>query len=210
MKFIWENNWFFIPVAMFFGFCGVIALLVPYSHEILFFNDLRKEPFNSIFEFFTRCGEEWAYVIFGVAVFFWNPRYTAMIALVGLLCMPIGYVFKDTIGVDRPITYFEKKGSVLQLVLVPNMHLNRGQTSFPSGHTMSAFALYSMLTLMAGRRYRRVGLIFAWLAMLVGISRVFLVQHFLVDVLAGALIGLLLTTLIWTIFFTRRSLGAGG
>ncbi len=197
MKYIWEYNWFFVPIAMFFGFCGVLAVIVPYSHELLFFNGLRYEPFNSIFRFFTQCGEIWAYLFFGLVVLFWKPKYAIVIAFVGLLAIPVGYFIKDVIGVDRPITYFEKKASLANIVLVPSTDLNRGQTSFPSGHTMAAFALYSLLTLMAGRRYERWGLAFALMAILVGVSRVFLVQHFLIDVLAGAFLGLFLSGIVW-------------
>ncbi len=197
MKKIWEYDWFFVPVAMFFGFCGMLAMVVPYSHEILFFNNLRYEPFNSLFQFLTYFGEVWAYLVFGVAALFWRPRYALIIALVGLLAVPVMYLLKDAIGVDRPITFFEKRAALAHIVLVPSADMNRGQTSFPSGHTMAAFALFSLLTLMAGRKYARWGLAFAMLAILVGISRIFLVQHFLVDVLAGALLGLLLSGMVW-------------
>lgn len=197
MKFIWENNWFFIPVAFFLGLCGMLAMIVPYGHEILYFNDLRFEPFNAMFQFFTQCGEAWAYLIFGLGVIYWRPRYALVIAVVGVLSLPVGYLVKDAIGVDRPITYFEKNAAADQLILVPDTRLNRGQTSFPSGHTMSAFALYSLLSLMVGRERKQWGLLFALLAILVGISRIFLVQHFLVDVMAGAILGLLLGGLVW-------------
>ncbi len=197
MKHIWENEWCFVPIAMFCGFSGMLALLVPYSDEILFFNDLRIEPFNALFRFFTHCGEIWAFLVFGIAALFWKPRYGLMIALLGLLCLPVGYVLKDFIAVDRPLTFFEKKEAVGQVVLVPDIQLNRGQTSFPSGHTMAGFALYSLLTLMAGRKHQRWGIFFAFMAIFVGISRIFLVQHFLADVLGGALIGLTLTGLLW-------------
>jgi len=197
MKYIWENNWFFVPVAMFFGFCGVLAMMVPYSHELLFFNDLRHEPFNSIFRFLTQCGEVWAYLVFGLALLIWRPRYAMIIALVGFLVLTVGYMLKDAIGIDRPITYFEKGGIAEQLILVPSLPLNRGQTSFPSGHTTAAFALYSLLSLMLEKERKHWSLLFALLAILVGISRVFLVQHFLIDVLAGAFLGLLLSGLVW-------------
>ena len=197
MRYIWQQNWFFIPVVVFFILCGTVALSVPYSRELLFFNDLRHEPFNSLFLFLTQCGEVWAFAVFGVAAFFWKPRYTFIIATVGLLALPVGYFFKDVIGVDRPITYLEKMALTNEVVLVPSVELNRGQTSFPSGHTMAAFALYSLLALMAGRRYERWGLLFALMAMLVGISRIFLVQHFLVDVMAGAFLGLILSGIVW-------------
>ena len=197
MKNIWEYDWFFVPVAMFFGFCGVLAMIVPYSQELLFFNKLRFEPFNSIFHFFTHCGEFWAYLVFGIAVYFLNPRNTIILAIVGLLAIPVGYFVKDVIGVDRPVTYLEKRAALAQVVLVPDTDMNRGQTSFPSGHTMAAFALYSLLTLMVGQKKERLGLVFALMAILVGISRIFLVQHFLVDVLAGAFLGLVLSGLMW-------------
>jgi membrane-associated phospholipid phosphatase len=197
MKNIWEYDWFFVPVAMFFGFCGVLAMIVPYSRELLFFNELRFEPFNSIFHFFTLCGEFWAYLVFGVAVYLIKPRFTIILAIVGLLAIPVGYIVKDVIGVDRPITYLEKRAALAQVVLVPDTDLNRGQTSFPSGHTMAAFALYSLLSLMVGQKYERFGLAFALIAILVGVSRIFLVQHFLIDVLAGAFLGLVLSGVIW-------------
>ncbi len=197
MNKIWEHHWFFIPIAIFFGFCGILAFAVPYGHEILFFNDLRYEPFNSIFKYLSLCGEVWAFLLFGIAALFWRPRYALIIALVGLLSMPLMYLLKDAIGVDRPITYFEKKAALNNVVLVPSLDLNRGQTSFPSGHTMAAFALYSLLTLMVGRKYAPLGVVFALLAVLVGISRIFLVQHFLIDVLAGAVLGLLLGGTVW-------------
>lgn len=199
MKYIWEYDWFFIPTAAFFGFCSVMAILVPYSHEILFFNDLRYEPFNSIFSFFTRGGEVWAYFLFGLVAIFWRPRYAFIIALMGLVTIPLMYLLKDAIGVDRPITYFEKRVDLAKIILVPSVIMNRGQTSFPSGHTMAAFALFSLLTLMVGSRYARMGLFFALLAILVGISRVFLAQHFLVDVLGGAVLGLMLSGLVWRV-----------
>ncbi|MFN0175649.1 MAG: phosphatase PAP2 family protein [Saprospiraceae bacterium] len=197
MKYIWKNDWFFVPVAMFFGFCGVLAMTVPYSHELLFFNDLRYEPFNSIFRFLTQWGEAWAFVVFGLALLFWRPRYAMVIALVGFLVLTVGYMLKDAIGVDRPITYFEKTGAAEQIKLVPSLPMNRGQTSFPSGHTTAAFALYSLLSLMLVQRRKYWGLVFALMAILVGISRIFLVQHFLIDVLAGAFLGLLLSGLVW-------------
>lgn len=204
MRYIWDNPWFFIPAALFLGLGSLIAFAIPYGAEILYFNELRHEPFNALFEFFTNCGEAWAFVLFGGLLCFWKPRYAMLVAIVGLLALPVGYIAKDTIGVDRPITFFEKKSQTAQLVLVPGIQLNRGQTSFPSGHTMAAFALYSLLALMTGQRYQRWGLPLVLVAILTGISRIFLVQHFLVDVLGGAIFGLLLSGLIWT--FSARFL----
>ncbi len=196
MKGIWENNWFMIPVSLFLGIGIALAIMVPYGDEILYFNDLRREPFVSVFRFLSWCGETWVWVIVGLAALFWRYRFTLLIALTGLI-IPFVFVIKDKVGTDRPITYFQKTGKADQVVTVPEVSLNRGQTSFPSGHTMSAFGLFSLLALIAGRQSKKRVLLLAILAIAIGLSRVFLVQHFLVDVLGGAFLGMVVSGFVW-------------
>ncbi|MFN4256461.1 MAG: phosphatase PAP2 family protein [Saprospiraceae bacterium] len=190
MKHFWENPFFSISVLLFFVAGFALATWVPHGHDILFFNELRTEPLNSFFRFCTLLGEAWAYVVLGVGAFFVRYRFAMLIALTGLLVMPISYVLKDQIGHDRPITWFEQRQMRDQLVLVPAVELASGRTSFPSGHTMAAFALFSVVTMLLPRRLAWLGLLTAYTAVLVAVSRIFLVQHFLVDVLAGAAVGL--------------------
>jgi membrane-associated phospholipid phosphatase len=208
MKAIWENNWFLVPVALFLGFGLTIALLVPYGNEILLFNDLRREPLISVFKFFSWCGETWIWVIIGLLALFYRYRFALLIAMTGLI-MPFVFILKDQVGTDRPITYFQKNGRSAAVVVVPQEQLNTGQTSFPSGHTMSAFGLSSLLALMAGPKSRKRVLVLALLAIAVGLSRIFLVQHFLVDVLAGALLGMGVSGFVWwlngTPFFREKT-----
>jgi len=197
MKSIWENSWFVIPVLLFFSVGLALALFVPYGGENLFFNDWRREPFNSIFKFLTLLGEVYPFVVCGVAALFWRYRFALLIALTGLVTLPTVYFVKETFSVDRPITFFRNQGLGDAVVTVPGEELNVGRTSFPSGHTMAAFALYSMVVLIIGEKYRRWGLPLALLAILVGVSRVFLVQHFLADILGGAVLGLVVSGLVW-------------
>jgi membrane-associated phospholipid phosphatase len=195
MKGIWEQPWFFLPVMFFFGIGVVMASRVPYGHEILFMNDWRQEPFITLFRFLSWCGETWMWVVTGLAALFWRYRFALLIATTGLI-MPFVFILKDQMGVDRPITYFQKQGMAESVVTIPEVRLNMGQTSFPSGHTMSAFGLCSLLALLAGPQ-RRWTLVLALLAIAIGVSRIFLVQHFLVDVLGGALLGMLVSGLVW-------------
>lgn len=59
--------------------------------------------------------------------------------------------------------------------------------SFPSGHTAVAFGIFFLLSLhFQTRPYQAL---FFFLALLVGMSRVFLVQHFFIDVYFGSMIG---------------------
>jgi undecaprenyl-diphosphatase len=58
--------------------------------------------------------------------------------------------------------------------------------SFPSGHTMNAFAIATVLAL----RYPPLAPVLSVLAACIGVSRVLLGLHFASDVAAGALLGL--------------------
>ena len=79
-------------------------------------------------------------------------------------------------------------------VTLHNLH------AFPSGHSASAFALAAVLSFDA--KNKKYSMLFLAGAILVGYSRVYLAQHFLDDVLAGALIGLLSAIFCW-IFFQK-------
>ncbi len=207
MKSIWDNPWFVIPALLFLNAGLLLAYFIPYGHEILLLNGLREEPFNTLFRFFTILGEFYPFVIFGIAAMFWRYRFAVLIALTGLITLPTVYLLKEQVGADRPITWFKNRGMRESVVTVPDVDLNTGQTSFPSGHTMAAFGLYSLLALMAGKKHPRWGAAFALLAILVGISRIFLVQHFLADILAGSVLGLAVSWLVWRLngaaFFRR-------
>ena len=195
-----QNGWFAIPVLIALAAGLVAAYCLPYGDEILAFNGLRREPLNSVFWLATCLGEAYAYVVAGVAlVLLRKYRCAALVTLTGLMMLPLSYVLKDQFGIMRPLTWFSQAERWHEVVTVPGVRLASGYTSFPSGHTMSAFALYSLLTLMLAWKHRRWGLAFALLAVAVGVSRIFLVQHYLADVLGGAVLGLLLGGLMWQV-----------
>ncbi len=60
--------------------------------------------------------------------------------------------------------------------------------SFPSGHTASAFGMFYLLSVFF--RSTAFSILFFSLALLVGISRVFLVQHYFEDIYFGSLTGM--------------------
>jgi undecaprenyl-diphosphatase len=69
----------------------------------------------------------------------------------------------------------------------PDGERKRSNSSFPSSHAANAFALAWVL----GARWRRGIPVFLALALLVAFSRIYLNRHFLSDVVAGALIGVI-------------------
>ncbi len=192
MKSVWYNPWFSITILILFNIGLIVNYYVPYGNEILYFNPWRIEPLNALFRFLTHLGEAWAYAFFALLLLLVGRyRYALLIVVAGLTTLPVQWYLKDIIGTDRPLTYFEKLGRIEEVTRIPGVVLNSGQTSFPSGHTIGAFALYTVLAMIFAERRPRFGILFALLGASVGISRIFLFQHFLADVMFGALLGIL-------------------
>ena len=108
----------------------------------------------------------------------------------------VSYNTKEFFAHPRPSKFFKSEGLFDTLNLVEGVTLYVGNTSFPSGHTMSGFALFSLCAFMLKDKK-----IFAFflivLAVLVGISRIYLVQHFLEDVFLGSIMGVLLSMILF-------------
>jgi membrane-associated phospholipid phosphatase len=122
-----------------------------------------------------------------VLFFLLKKRSLAFVLLVayagsGLLAQ----VLKVVVAAPRPRAYFEGLGQQLQAVA--GVDLLRSATSFPSGHTATAFALAASLVLLHPW-WNRHWWLAALLAVLVGFSRIHLGQHFLADVWVGSMLG---------------------
>lgn len=67
--------------------------------------------------------------------------------------------------------------------------------SFPSGHTLSSFAVASVLSVF----FTEYELIFIGIAFLIALSRIYLYVHYPTDVVAGVIFGLLCSKLVFII-----------
>ncbi len=97
----------------------------------------------------------------------------------------VAQFIKNLVNAPRPKLYFEA-GTYLNFI--DGVTLN-ASNSFPSGHTATAFAIATVLVLML--KNKKLQLLILPAAILVGYSRIYLAQHFLADVLVGALLGTL-------------------
>ena len=115
-----------------------------------------------------------------------KPR-EAIAGKLGLLAVILGglsgQIVKNLFCRSRPLA--EKSGQFF--VDFPCLGKGSGLISFPSGHSVTAFALACVLS----RAYPRWTFLFYGLAGLVALSRIYLAKHFPSDVVAGAAIGLL-------------------
>lgn len=72
------------------------------------------------------------------------------------------------------------------LKTVENIHFAT-RNSFPSGHTTAAMAMCSTFALLSTKPWHKT--FFLILGLAVGYSRIYLSQHFFVDVYVGSMIG---------------------
>jgi membrane-associated phospholipid phosphatase len=123
-------------------------------------------------------------VAVGLILFAINKRYLSVLVISSfLLSGLIAQVLKYFIIEARPAVYL--KDSTYQY-FIDNVTLHNYH-AFPSGHSASAFALATVIAVTINNKW--ISLLLLILATLVGYSRIFLGQHFLVDVFGGAVIG---------------------
>lgn len=195
---------FFIPFFIFMILGGIGLINMEKGELILFFSEHRSVFWNYFFRYFTLLGEAGVYLV-GVLVFlFIQYRRAICFPILGILVSVVSYFSKIYFSHPRPALFFTRLGVLDAIPLVPNVLLNGGNSSFPSGHTMSAFAIYTFISLSSSRV--SIQFLFFVIALLVGFSRIYLVQHFFEDVYVGAIIG---TFLGWVVFQVQARFSQG-
>ncbi|KJD36484.1 hypothetical protein PW52_04855 [Tamlana sedimentorum] len=100
----------------------------------------------------------------------------------------------------RPLGYFEAIGKEHLLYRIENLRVYR-TTSFPSGHTTGA-TFGATFIAFAFKKIRSITWCMMLLSVFVGISRIYLIQHFLIDVYFGLLFGF--TSAVLSLVITKR------
>ncbi len=187
-------NRYFIGIYLLF-LLPVAALLhfYPLGDLEMALNVNRSGWADLIFTFGTLLGEWPAYVLLlGVLIYFVSFRAALMLPLIGLFAGVFSGLLKLFFAHARPTTWFWEQGLYSQLnIFDDSTYPSIVYTSFPSGHAASAFALYGFVAFSIGR-YRGLGALLAFLAIQVAFSRIYLLMHFLEDVMVGSLLGLLI------------------
>jgi undecaprenyl-diphosphatase len=147
-------------------------------------NDPHFDPINQIMLLFSQYGRGVAWTLTGVLLFIfgrWTGRKTAVVmAITMLILIPIGTLAKETVGRPRPAM---QEAELL-------MARDNGY-SFPSGHAVIASSGAAlMLTLYRGS-YKKlaVSIRLAVEAALVCFSRVYIGDHYPLDIAGGIFLG---------------------
>jgi membrane-associated phospholipid phosphatase len=137
------------------------------------------------FKYITHFGDGIVPVVIAVILLFYSNRNAILVIISCNLAGLLVQFFKQLLfeDIERPIKYL----SDYQLHLVDGIQMYSNY-SFPSGHSASIFALCFSLAILASSMLKKIVLF--CIAVLVAFSRVYLSQHFLIDVYAGSIIGI--------------------
>ncbi len=196
-KLLYENRIYFLLLLLFYVVAGFFLV---YSTRIdihLWFNSFHVWVTDWFFRYFTEIGNGITVFIIAVILFFFDKKLAYAIGLSSLFAGLTAQLLKHFVfpNVMRP------SAVIPHLYLVSGLHMNK-MFSFPSGHTAVAFAMFSVLIFYFSKK--RLKLLFFLFAFLVGYSRIYLSQHFLVDVYFGSIIGTIFAIVIYIMFFSKK------
>ena len=195
IKTIYSENRIFMLLFVVWAVLLTFLLLAFGNDQVfLWVNGHYNSFLNVFFEYITYLGDGVTYVILAGLVFWrkgWRLGLVVLLtyAITGLSAQVLKrFIFSHC---DRPLQHFSDIGINIHTVPGVTTHLHN---SFPSGHTVSAFSMAMLLCLLHPRSKHQW---FILLAILVAYSRMYLGQHFPVDVLAGSIWGTVMTLIFW-------------
>ncbi len=190
----------YYALCILFIMIGLLSLLNFAKGEVvLIFNRNQSPALNSFFMFATTLGEALGGMIVFLILLLTSKFKHATIFVVAVLITTFA-----SSGLKRGVFSDEKRPSHMFSDLNHIENLERHTNfSFPSGHTTAGFTFYTVLCFALRKRWIQV--VSFTCAALVGISRVYLAQHFVNDVVAGAVLGLFLTTCCYILLHDRLS-----
>lgn len=186
-----DNKPYFSCFFLFILLASGTRLAFSESELFLFVNHHTHPFLDPFFKNWTHLGDGALYIFVIALLLFFSSTGNALTASVSYSVTSLTAQFLKRVvfeGTPRPQQYFNELGQQLRLIEGVDVHW---VSSFPSGHTVTAFSIATLLSLLSGNKW--VGILYFFLAFLVGYSRMYLAQHFFIDVYAGAIIGTLLT-----------------
>ncbi|HPI19986.1 MAG TPA: phosphatase PAP2 family protein [Candidatus Kapabacteria bacterium] len=185
---IFQLNPYFFSLYIGFLILGLLHIIFQtHGSSVLWLNQNHSPVADFFIRFYTHLGDG---IFYAVALIIFIIHRTR-IFIIGLLSFLISggsaQAIKHIFNTPRPKLYFVHQ-HLLHFVPGVDVYSNY---SLPSGHTATAFSLFLLLSFMI--KFKPLGIVFFLMALGVGLSRLYLLQHFFIDIYVGSIIGVLIT-----------------
>jgi membrane-associated phospholipid phosphatase len=192
---IQRNRYYFILFTFFLVVANSFLLIMGKKDSFLLLNTFHNKFLDNFFLIITFIGDGLIILIVFLILFFLNKRKEALFLLVSfLLSSTIAQIFKSSFNRLRPVNYFHSY-SYNKLI---DGFTNSVYYSFPSGHTTTIFTLATMIVFFTKKK--SLHCLVLLIAIAVGFSRIYLGQHFLEDVIFGAIIGTTISLIVGSVY----------
>ncbi len=178
---------------------GIALLVVPKADLHLFLCQPHTAFLNKLVPVFTNLVDWLPYLSVLLLLFYragWATFLASNLLLTTLIVQPI----KHIVRAPRPLTWFAENCPDVSLPLVEGVRMNHW-LSFPSGHTATFFALFFCLSVICCAENVKGKYVLSFLCFLCATfgayTRIYLSQHFALDIFAGMLIAVLSTILLY-------------
>lgn len=182
-----RTRFFLVPWIVLLLAGAFVLLSYPKDQIHLATNRHYNSFWDETMQWITLIGDGWTITVLVLLMFAWKRHYAFFTGIACLFASGITQGLKHFIfeGEARPVRFFAQTQKLRVMTNIDNSFVD----SFPSGHTTVAFAFFFCLALGIKNDWLRLACLLVSLA--IGFSRIYLSQHFLVDVYAGSIIGVL-------------------
>ncbi len=219
MKSLFKQNAVFLTLSLMLALSlGLALIYIPKGELHLLLCDRHTHARDIFYRYYTTLAEWLPYVICVALLLFTKIGHGIFASTAMLLSTLLTQICKHIVNAPRPVTWFTEHFPDTQLPLVDGVRMNLWY-SFPSGHTTSFFAMTLAVCILITKSlsakrsnseavYQHCGLtaiavqlLLFFAATLGAYSRIYLSQHFAMDVFAGLLVGVLSTLAAYAIFY---------
>ncbi len=205
-----KNNAVFLSLSLMLLLgIGLALIFVPKGDLHMLLCDRHTSARDIFYRYYTHVAEWFPYIICVSILLFGRVGDGLMASSCMVFSALTTQLFKHLINAPRPITWFAANRPDVQLPLVDGVRMNEWY-SFPSGHTTSFFALAFVVCILLTKEKSQITnhksqivlqIILVLLAALGAYSRIYLSQHFAMDVFGGVVVGLTISVLCFAIFY---------
>lgn len=194
---------FLVPTLVLALVLGIILLLRSKGELHLMLCQPHTPWLDAVTPFYTNLVNTMPYILVLIPLLLYRFGWAAFLGSNLLLSTLIVQPIKHIVRAPRPLTWFAENMPDVSLPLVEGVKMNH-YLSFPSGHTTTFFVVFFTASIIVCAENFKgktlLSIIFFFLACFGAYTRIYLSQHFALDIFAGIGVAVISTLIVYYIF----------